>query len=109
MSEMPAFPYGAVYFRKSNPPPEDWAREYRDAANLELRWPDDEPPLRRAGEGAGDEGLAYLSSQNSVDIVIACVQGGVYPLSDFCIAMIPWRRQTKHRYESSAMICCAFS
>jgi len=20
------FPYGAVYFRKSNPPPEDWAR-----------------------------------------------------------------------------------
>ena len=23
------FPYGAVYFRKSNPPPEDWARDYR--------------------------------------------------------------------------------
>ena len=28
----PAFPYGAVYFRKSNPPPEDWARDYRIAA-----------------------------------------------------------------------------
>ncbi|HEX2036773.1 MAG TPA: alpha-amylase family protein [Chloroflexota bacterium] len=25
-------PYGAVYFRKSNPPPEDWARDYRTAA-----------------------------------------------------------------------------
>ena len=24
--------YGAVYFRKSNPPPEDWERDYRTAA-----------------------------------------------------------------------------
>ena len=29
---LPAFPYGAVYFRKSNPPREDWARDYRTAA-----------------------------------------------------------------------------
>jgi beta-galactosidase len=28
----PIFPYGAVYFRKSNPPPEDWERDYRTAA-----------------------------------------------------------------------------
>ena len=26
------FPYGAVYFRKSNPPREDWERDYRVAA-----------------------------------------------------------------------------
>lgn len=26
------FPYGAVYFRKSNPPQEDWARDYQTAA-----------------------------------------------------------------------------
>jgi beta-galactosidase len=26
------FPYGAVYFRKSNPPRDDWARDYRVAA-----------------------------------------------------------------------------
>jgi beta-galactosidase len=26
------FPYGAVYFRKTNPPPEDWARDYQTAA-----------------------------------------------------------------------------
>ena len=33
-SELPAFPYGAVYFRKSNPPAEDWARDYRVAAKI---------------------------------------------------------------------------
>jgi beta-galactosidase len=31
-SSLPAFPYGAVYFRKSNPPPEDWERDYQTAA-----------------------------------------------------------------------------
>ncbi|MFN8525907.1 MAG: beta-galactosidase [Chloroflexota bacterium] len=31
-SALPAFPYGAVYFRKSNPPREDWERDYRVAA-----------------------------------------------------------------------------
>ena len=29
---LPKFPYGAVYFRKSNPPSEDWARDYQTAA-----------------------------------------------------------------------------
>ncbi|MGC9348279.1 MAG: beta-galactosidase [Anaerolineae bacterium] len=29
---LPDFPYGAVYFRKSNPPREDWARDYATAA-----------------------------------------------------------------------------
>jgi len=32
MNPLPAFPYGAVYFRKSNPPPEDWAQDYATAA-----------------------------------------------------------------------------
>ncbi len=31
-SAMPRIPYGAVYFRKSNPPREDWARDYRTAS-----------------------------------------------------------------------------
>jgi beta-galactosidase len=31
-SRLPAVPYGAVYFRKSNPPAADWARDYRTAA-----------------------------------------------------------------------------
>ncbi len=29
---LPQFPFGAVYFRKSNPPAEDWARDHRTAA-----------------------------------------------------------------------------
>jgi len=29
---LPAFPFGAVYFRKSNPPREDWERDYRTAS-----------------------------------------------------------------------------
>jgi hypothetical protein len=32
--EKPAFPYGAVYFRKSNPPEQDWARDHRTAARV---------------------------------------------------------------------------
>ena len=28
------FPYGAVYFRKSNPPAEDWARDHQTAAQV---------------------------------------------------------------------------
>jgi beta-galactosidase len=38
----PQIPYGAVYFRKSNPPREDWARDYQTAAedgmNLFRHW-----------------------------------------------------------------------
>jgi beta-galactosidase len=30
---LPAFPYGAVYFRKSNPPRDDWERDYQTAAD----------------------------------------------------------------------------
>jgi beta-galactosidase len=30
----PVFPYGAVYFRKSNPPEEDWARDHQTAAHI---------------------------------------------------------------------------
>ncbi|MDQ2900526.1 MAG: hypothetical protein M3Y07_12125, partial [Acidobacteriota bacterium] len=31
-SNLPVFPYGAVYFRKSNPPERDWARDHQTAA-----------------------------------------------------------------------------
>jgi beta-galactosidase len=30
----PVFPFGAVYFRKSNPPPQDWERDHKTAAAL---------------------------------------------------------------------------
>lgn len=39
---LPAFPYGAVYFRKSNPPKVDWERDYRtaseDGMNIFRHW-----------------------------------------------------------------------
>src|SRR4051794_23432587 len=33
-AEDPVFPYGAVYFRKSNPPEEYWARDHATAAKI---------------------------------------------------------------------------
>src|ERR1700690_1739944 len=30
----PVFPFGAVYFRKSNPPAQDWERDHQVAAGL---------------------------------------------------------------------------
>ena len=32
--EAPVFPYGAVYFRKSNPPEQDWARDHKTATQI---------------------------------------------------------------------------
>ena len=33
-ADAPVFPYGAVYFRKSNPPEQDWARDHQTAARI---------------------------------------------------------------------------
>ena len=33
-NQPPVFPYGAVYFRKSNPPEQDWARDHQTAARI---------------------------------------------------------------------------
>ena len=42
LHNLPAFPYGAVYFRKSNPPQEDWEHDYgvaaEDGMNLFRHW-----------------------------------------------------------------------
>ena len=32
LESLPRFPYGAVYYRRSNPPREDWERDYRTAS-----------------------------------------------------------------------------
>ena len=34
LDKVPVFPYGGVYFRKSNPPREDWEQDYKTAAEL---------------------------------------------------------------------------
>src|ERR1700750_2284302 len=33
-SQQPTFPFGAVYFRKSNPPEADWERDHKTAAQM---------------------------------------------------------------------------
>src|SRR5881396_476468 len=33
----PIFPYGAVYFRKSNPPEQDWERDHKTAAQIGMK------------------------------------------------------------------------
>lgn len=33
-SSTPVFPYGAVYFRKTNPPEQDWARDFQTASRV---------------------------------------------------------------------------
>ncbi len=33
-NDAPVFPYGAVYFRKSNPPEQDWAKDHATAARV---------------------------------------------------------------------------
>jgi hypothetical protein len=33
-SSSPVFPFGAVYFRKSNPPEQDWERDHKTAAQM---------------------------------------------------------------------------
>jgi len=42
LKNIPKFPYGAVYFRKSNPPREDWERDYKtaseDGMNIFRHW-----------------------------------------------------------------------
>ena len=42
ISKLPQLPYGAVYFRKSNPPREDWERDYavaqEDGMNINRHW-----------------------------------------------------------------------
>jgi hypothetical protein len=43
------FPYGAVYFRKSNPPKEDWARTMNSRAGRQQHL----PPLVHVGEHRG--------------------------------------------------------
>ena len=36
-AQEPVFPYGAVYFRKSNPPEEDWERDHQTVGQLGSR------------------------------------------------------------------------
>ena len=67
MSEphLPTFSFGAVYFRKSNPPKQDWERDYATAAA------DDEStttPWNKCGGGSFFTGSGWSCGENRVDV-----------------------------------------
>lgn len=73
----PAFPFGAVYFRKSSPPEQDWARDHQIAAGLGMNifrhwfmWASIENSPGRYDWGDYDR-MVQLEGQNRLKVVIA--------------------------------------
>src|SRR5262245_53385501 len=100
MSALPRVPYGAVYFRKSNPPAEDWARDYRTAAedgmNLFRHW-----VLWSAVEVAPGE-YDWADYDRQLDLAAA---GGLGTIAAEMLTAAPewaWRRFDHARYQDAA-------
>lgn len=75
--QMPVFPYGAVYFRKSNPPAEDWARDHQTAAHCGMNifrhwfmWSAVEVAPAKF-DWADYDRMMDLAAQNGIRVIIA--------------------------------------
>jgi len=97
---LPAFPYGAVYFRKSNPPRDDWARDYQTAAedglNVFRHW-----FLWSAIEVAPDE-LDWADYDAQLDLAAA---NGLKTIIAEFVAAAPewaWRQYAHARYQDAS-------
>jgi beta-galactosidase len=73
----PIFPYGAVYFRKSNPPEQDWARDHATAARIGMNtfrhwfmWEAIETAPGRYDWSDYDR-MMDLAAKNGIKVVIA--------------------------------------
>lgn len=73
----PAFPFGAVYFRKSSPPAEDWERDHRVAAEMGMNifrhwfmWASVETSPGHY-DWADYDRMVQLEGQNHIKVVIA--------------------------------------
>jgi len=71
------FPYGAVYFRKSNPPEEDWERDHKTAASIGMNimrhwymWSGIEVATEKYDWRDYDR-MIELEGQNGIKVVIA--------------------------------------
>src|ERR1035441_7743519 len=71
------FPYGAVYFRKSNPPAEDWARDHQTAARVGMNtfrhwflWSAIEVAPGKF-DWAGYDRMMDLAAANGLKVIIA--------------------------------------
>jgi beta-galactosidase len=76
-ADAPVFPYGAVYFRKSNPPEQDWARDHQTAARIGMNtfrhwfmWGAIETSPGRYDWRDYDR-MMDLAAQNGIKVVIA--------------------------------------
>jgi beta-galactosidase len=76
-SDDAVFPYGAVYFRKSNPPEQDWARDHATAARLGMNmfrhwfmWEAIEVAPGKYDWSDYDR-MMDLAAQNGIKVVIA--------------------------------------
>ena len=73
----PVFPYGAVYFRKSNPPEQDWARDHQTAAKTGMNtfrhwfmWSAIEVAPDKY-DWSGYDQMLDLAARNGIKVVIA--------------------------------------
>src|ERR1700735_4597270 len=78
----PVFPFGAVYFRKSNPPEQDWERDHKTAAQLGVNifrhwfmWASIENAPGRYDWRDYDR-MVELEGQNHIKVVIAEITNG---------------------------------
>ncbi len=78
----PVFPFGAVYFRKSSPPPQDWERDHQTAASLGVNvfrhwfmWASIETSPGKYDWRDYDRMFA-LEAQNHIKVVIAEITSG---------------------------------
>ena len=78
----PAFPFGAVYFRKSNPPEQDWERDHKTAAEMGVNifrhwfmWASIENSPGRYDWRDYDR-MVELEARNHIKVVIAEITTG---------------------------------
>lgn len=92
-------PFGAVYFRKSNPPPEDWERDYaiaaEDGLNTFRHWFMWSVIERRPGQFHWDEWDRQLD--------LAAEHGMQTVIAEFTMAAPEWlQRQLSHAVQKKA-------
>ena len=77
INNLPQIPFGAVYFRKSNPPPEDWERDYgvaaEDGLNIFRHWFMWGAIEQRPGHYVWDEydSQMELAAKNGIRTIVA--------------------------------------
>jgi beta-galactosidase len=78
----PVYPFGAVYFRKSNPPEQDWARDHKTAAQMGVNvfrhwfmWASIENAPGKYDWHDYDR-MVELEGQNHIKVVIAEIVNG---------------------------------